>query len=170
MQPHELQYAKVPCPSLCAWFCSNSCPLSQWCIQPSHPLSSSSSPAFDLSQHQGLFQWIGNEHQVAKVLEYYHQSFQWIFRFDVFRIYWFDLLAFTGIVKSILQYHSSKASILWHSAFFMVQQSHLYMTTWKTIALAMQTFVSKVMLLHFNTVWVCHNFSSKEQMSFNFVG
>ena len=60
-----------------------------------------------------------------------------------FRIDWFDLLAVQGSLKSILQYHSTKASILWHSAFFMVQLSHLYMTTGKTIALTIQIFVSK---------------------------
>ena len=66
-----------------------------------------------------------------------------------FRIDWFDLLAVQGTLKSLLQHHSSKASILWHSAFFMVQHSHLYMTTGK-IALTILTFVSKVMSLLFN--------------------
>ena len=63
---------------------------------------------------------------------------------------WFDLLAVQGALKSLLQHHSSKASILWHSAFFMVQLSHPYMTTAKTIALTRWTFVSKVMSLLFN--------------------
>ena len=67
-----------------------------------------------------------------------------------FKIYWFDLLAFQGTPKSLLQYHSSKASILWRSAFFMVQLSHPYMTTGKTIALTRWTFVGKVMSLLFN--------------------
>ena len=67
-----------------------------------------------------------------------------------FRIYWFDLLAIQGTLKSLLQYHSSKASILWHSAFFIAQLSHPYMTTEKTIALTRQTFVDKVMSLVFN--------------------
>ena len=66
-----------------------------------------------------------------------------------FRIDWFDLLAVKRTLKSILQHHSSKASILWHSAFFMVQLSHPYMTTGKTIALTIQTFVVKVMPLLF---------------------
>ena len=61
-----------------------------------------------------------------------------------------DLLAVQGILKSLLQHHSSKASILWHSAFFMVQLPHPYMTTGKTIALTRRTFVSKVMSLFFN--------------------
>ena len=67
-----------------------------------------------------------------------------------FRMDWFDLLAFQGTLKSLLQHHSSKGSILWHSAFFMVQLSHPYMTTGKTIALTKRTFVGKVMSLLFN--------------------
>ena len=67
-----------------------------------------------------------------------------------FRIDWLDLLAVQGTLKSLLQHHGSKASILWCSAFFMVQLSHLYMTTGKTIALTRQTFVGKVMSFLFN--------------------
>ena len=106
-------------------------------------------PAFNLSQHQGLFQWVGCLHQVAKVLEIQlqHQPFQWIFRIYFFRIDWFDLLAVQGTLKSLLQHHSSKASILWCSAFFMVQCSHPYMTTGKTLALTRWTFVGQVMSL-----------------------
>ena len=69
-----------------------------------------------------------------------------------FRMDWLDLLAIQGILKSLLQHHSSKASILWHSAFFIVQLSHPYMTTGKTIALTRQTFVGKVMFLLFNVL------------------
>ena len=69
-----------------------------------------------------------------------------------FKIDWFDLLAVQGTLKSLLQYHNSKASILQCSAFFMVQLSHLYLTTGKTIALTIQTFVSKIMSLIFNTL------------------
>ena len=112
-------------------------------IQPSHPLSSSSPPAFNLSQHQGkiLFQWVSSSYQVAKVLELQlqHQSFQWIFRTD-----WFDL-AIQGTLKSLLQNHSSKASIVHHAAFFMVQLLYPYVTTGKTLALSRWTFVGKVM-------------------------
>ena len=103
-------------------------------IQPSHPLSSPSPPAFNVSQHQGLFQWVCSLHQVAKVLELQHQSFQWIFR-----IGWLDLLAVQGNLKNLLQHHRLKASVLQRSAFFMVQLSHSYMTTGKTIALAAKT-------------------------------
>ena len=69
-----------------------------------------------------------------------------------FRIDWLDLLAVQGTLKSLLQHHSSKASTLWHSAYFVVQHSHLYMTTGKTIALTRWTFVSKVMSLLFDTL------------------
>ena len=80
-----------------------------------------------------------------------------------FRMDWLDLLVVQGSLKNLLQHHSSKASILQCSAFFMIQLSHPYMTTGKTIALTIQTFVSKVMSLLFNTL--CHSFSSKEQES-----
>ena len=121
-------------------------------IQPSHPLLSSSPPALNLSQHQVLFKWVSSSHQVAKVLEFQlqHQSFQWTPRTDLFRMDWLDLLAVQGTPKSLLQHHSSKASILLHSAFFLVQLSHPYMTTGKTIALTRRTFVDKVMSLLFN--------------------
>ena len=121
-------------------------------IQPSHPLSSPSRPAFNLSQHQGLFKWVSSSHQVTKVLEFQlqHQSFQWIFRTDFLRVDWFDLLAVQGTLKSLLQHHSWKASILWCSAFFIVQLSYPYMTPGKTIALPRRTFVGKVMSLLFN--------------------
>ena len=69
-----------------------------------------------------------------------------------FKMDWLDLLAVQGTLKSLLQHHSSKASILWHSAFFMVQLSHPYMTIGKTIALTRQTFVDKVMSLLFSTL------------------
>ena len=103
-------------------------------IQPSHPLSSSSPPAPNPFQHQGLFQWVNPSHEVAKVLEF--QSFQWTPRLISFRMDWLELLAVQGTCKSLLQHHSSKASILQCSAFFPVQLSHPYMTTGKTIALA----------------------------------
>ena len=85
-------------------------------------------------------------HQVAKVLEpqLQHQSFQWIFRTE-----WFDLLAVQGTLKSLLWHHSSKASILRRSACIIVQLSHPYVTTGKTIALTRQTFTDKVMSLLF---------------------
>ena len=121
-------------------------------IQPSHPLSPASPPTFNLSQHQGLFQWVNYSHQVAKVLEFQlqHQSFQWIFKLISFRMDWLAHLAVQGTLKSLFQHHSSKASILRHSAFFIVQLSHPYVTIGKTIALTRQMFVGKVMSLLFN--------------------
>ena len=106
----------------------------QWvgdAIQPSHPLLSPSPPALNLAQHQGLFQWVSSSHQVAKVLEFQlqHQSFQWTRGLISFRMDWLDLLAVQGTLKSLLQHHSSKSSILRHSAFFIVQLSHPYMMT-----------------------------------------
>ena len=92
----------------------------------------------------GLFQWVSSSHQVAKVLEFHlqHQSFQWTLRTDLLRIDWLDPLAVQGTLKSLLHYRS-KASILQHSAFFIVQLSHPYKTTGKTIALTRRTFVGK---------------------------
>ena len=120
-------------------------------IQPSHPLLSPSPPTLNLSQYQGLFKWVSSSNQVAKVLELQLQlqSFQWI-GLIFFRIDWLDLLAVQGTLKSLLQHHSSKASIPQCSAFFRVQLSHLYMTTGKTTALTRWIFVGKVMCLLFN--------------------
>ena len=89
-----------------------------------------------------------------------------------FRMDWLDLLAVQGTLKSLLQGHSLKASLLRRSAFFIVQLSHLYMTMGKITALTIWTFVSNVMSLPFNTLSVkslCHSFPPKEQASFNFV-
>ena len=105
----------------------------------------------------------------------------WIFSFSFspsndysgsisFRMDWLDLLAVPGTLKSLLQHHSSKASILWHSAFFIVQLSHPYLTTGKTITLTRWTLVGKVMSLLFNMLSrLVHSFPSKEQASFNFM-
>ena len=114
-------------------------------IQPSHPLSSPSPLAPNPSHHQSLFPWVNSSHEVAKY---------WSFSFCIspsnehpglisFRMDWLDLLAVQGTLKSLLQHHSSKASILQHSAFFIVQLSHPYMTTWKTIALTRQPLLTK---------------------------
>ena len=115
-------------------------------IQPSHPLLSPSTPAFNLSQHQGLF----NESVLLIRWPKY-----WSFSFNIspsnehsglisFRMDWLDLLAVQGTPKSLLQHHSSKASVLQCSVFFTVQLSHPYMTTGKTKALTGRTFVRKV--------------------------
>ena len=154
LQSHRLQHARLSCPSLTSRVCSNSCPLIQRC----HPTISSSATlfsfSFDLFQHPSLFQWVGSSHQVARY---------WSFIFSIspstgysglisFRINWFDLLAVQGTLESLLQHHSSEAPILRCSAFLKIQLSHPCMTTGKTIALALQTFVSKVMFLLVNVL------------------
>ena len=117
-------------------------------IQPSHPLSFPSPPALNFSQH----------HESVLCIRW---SNYWSFSFSIspsneysglisFRISWLNLLAVQGILKSLPQHHSSKASTLQGSAFFIVQLSHSYMTTGKTIALTRWTFVGKVMSLLFN--------------------
>ena len=128
---HGLQHAKFPCPSLSPGVCSNSCLLSQWC----HP-TISSSVAHLSSCHQsfpapGSFQWVSSLHQVAKCWSFSISPSNEYSGLISFRIDWFDLLADQGTLKSLLQHHSSKSSILWHSAFFTVQLSHPYMTTGK---------------------------------------
>ena len=149
--PHGMKHARLPCSWLSPKVFSNSYPLSQWCCL---TISSSAAPfsfAFNLSQHQGLFQWVGSWHQGPKY---------WGFSFSIspsseysalifFRLDWFNL-AVQGTLKSLLQHHSLKASILQCSAFFMVQLSHPYMTIGKTIALTIQIFVGKIMALLFN--------------------
>ena len=99
-------------------------------IQPSHPLSFPSPPALNLSQHQGLLKRVSSSHQVAKVLEFqlqHHLSNEYSGLIS-FRMDRLDLFAVQGTLESLLQYHSSQASILQLSAFFMVQLSHPY---WK---------------------------------------
>ena len=86
-----------------------------------------------------------------------------------FRMDWLDLLAVQGTLKSLLQHYRSKASILWHSAFFIVQLSHPYMTTGKNIAFTRWTFVGKVMSLLFNMLSRLDTCSLKDQVSFNFL-
>ena len=145
LRPHGLQHARPLCPSPTPRLTQTQVHWVGGAIQPSHPLLFPSPPAFNLSQHQGLFKGVSSSHQVAKVLE---------FRFNIrlfnehpglisFRMDWLDLLAVQRTFKSLLQHHSSKASILWHSAFFIVQLSHPYMTPGKTIALTRWTFLAK---------------------------
>ena len=121
-------------------------------IQPSYPLSSPSPAALNLTQHQVF----SNESALHIRWPKY-----WSFNFNIShssehpgliscRTDWFDPLAVQGTLKSLLQHHSLKISILQHSAFFIVQLSHPYMTTGKSIALTRQTFVGKVMSLLFN--------------------
>ena len=123
-------------------------------IQPSQLLLLLSPPSLTLSQHQGPFPWVDSLNQVAKVLEFQlqYQSFQWILMVDVFQDWLVRFLAVQGTLNSLLQYHILKASIVRCSAFFMVQLSHPFMTTAKTIVLTIWTLVGTVMILLFNTL------------------
>ena len=126
LQPHESQHTRPPCPSPTPGVYSNSCPSSWWY----HPAISSSVIPFSScpnpSQNQGIFQRVSSSHEVAKVLEFQlqHQSFQWTPRTDLFRMDWLDLLAVQGTLKSLLQHHSSKASIFQCSAYI---HSHIFL-------------------------------------------
>ena len=153
LRTHGLQHARFPCPSPTPGACSNSCPWNQWC----HPTISSSVIPF--SSHLQSFPASGSFSNES-VLHIRWPKY-WAFSFSSspsseysglisFRVDWFDLLAVQGTLKSLLQHHSSKASILRRSALFIVQLSHPYMTTGKNIALTRQTFVGKVMSLLFN--------------------
>ena len=150
--PHGLQHARPPCSHSLLEFTLTYVDWVGDGIQPSHPLSPPSPPALHLSQHQGLFQWVGSLRQVAKGLEFrlQHQSFQWMCRTDFLKDWLVWSPSSPSDSQELLQHHSSKASILLHSAFFLVQLSHLYTTTGKTVSLTIWTFVSKVMSLLFN--------------------
>ena len=130
--PHRLQLTRPPCPSPSPGVCSRSCSLHQWC----HPAISSSDT---------LFSFCPQSFPASETVPMNH-----LFASD--EIDWFDLLAFQGTFRSLLQHHSWKASILWCSAFFKVQLSQLYVTTGKTIALTIRTFVCSIMSLLFNTL------------------
>ena len=115
-------------------------------ILTSHPLSPHSPPALSLSKHQGRFHWVGSSYQMAKLLKLQFcisPSNEYSGLISL-RIDWFDLLAVQGTLKSLLLNHNSKASILQHSAFYMVQLSHPYMITRKNITLSRQTFAADV--------------------------
>ena len=140
LQPHGLQHPRLPCPSPTPRACSNSCPSIQWC----HPTISSS--VVPLSSHLQSFPASGS-FQISQFFASGDQSIgvsasvlpvniqDWF----PLRMDWLDLLAVQGTLKSLLQHHSSKASILQCSVFFRVQLSHPYMTTGKTIALTRWT-------------------------------
>ena len=149
--PHEPQHARLPCPSPIPRAYPNPCPSSQWC----HPTVSSS--VHSLLLLPSIFPRIrvfSNESTLhIRWPKYWNFSFSITPSNDYsglisFMIDWLDLLAVQGTLKSLLQHH--KASILWCSAFFIVQLSHPYMTTGKTIALTRWIFFGKVMSLLFN--------------------
>ena len=144
--PHEPQHARPPCPSPTPRVHPNPCPLSQWC----HPTISSSVVSY--SSCPQPFPASGS-FQMSQLFVLGGQY--WNFSFNIspsnehpglisFRMDWLGLLAVQGTLKSLLQHHSSKASVLWHSVFFILQLSHSYMTTGKTKALTRWTFADKV--------------------------
>ena len=150
--PHEQQHARPPCPSPTPGVHPNSCPLSRWC----HPAISSSVVAFSSWPQFLPASVFSNESTLCMRWPKY-----WSFSFSIspsnehpglifFRMDWLDLLAVQRTLKSLLQHHSSKVSIVWCSAFFTVQLSHPYMTTGKAIALTRRTFVGKVISLLLN--------------------
>ena len=150
--PHGLQHPRLPCPLPTPKLAQTHVHWVGDAIQQSDSLSSPSPPAFNLSQYQGLskelvlhIRWpkyCSFSFSISPSNEYSGLIF--------FRMNWLDLLAVQGTLKSLLQHHSSKASILRRSAFFIVQLSHPYMTTGKTKALTRWIFVGKVMSLIFN--------------------
>ena len=152
LQPHESQHARPPCPSPTPGVHPDSRPSSPWC----HPAISSSVVPFSSCPQSLSVSVFSNESTLRT-----RWPMSWSFSFSIisskeipglisFRMDWLDLLAVQGTLRSLLQHHSSNASILWHSAYFTVQLSHPYMTTGKTIALTWRTFVGKVMSLLLN--------------------
>ena len=144
------QHARLPCPSPAPGIYSNSCPLNWWC----HPTISSNVIPFSSHLQSFLASFDFSKESVLCI----RWPKCWSFSFSIspsnecwglisFRMDWLDLLAVQGTLESLLQHHNSKASILWHSDFFIVQLSHPYMTTGKTIALTRQIFVGKLMSL-----------------------
>ena len=149
--PKGLQHARLPCSSPTSGVCSESCPLSHWC----HPTISF--PVVPFSSCLQYFPASGS-FQMSQFFASGGQSFSFNISPSneysglIFRMDWFDLLAVQGTLKSLLHYHSTKASIFQCSAFFIVQHSHPSMTTGKIIALTRWTIVGKVMSLVFNMV------------------
>ena len=151
--PHGLQHARLPCPLPSPRACSNLCPLRWWY----HSAISSSVFPFSSCLQSFPAPKVFSNRSVLRV----RWPKYWSFSFSIspsneysvlfsFRIDWLNLLAVQGSLQSLLQYHNSKASILWRSTFFIVQLSHPYMTTGKTIVLTRQIFIGKVMSLLFN--------------------
>ena len=150
--PHELQHTRSHSPSPTPRVYSNSSPLSLWCYA---TISSSVVPFsshLQSSQHQDLFKWVSSFHQVTKVSVSASTSVLPMNIQDWYPLGWTGWISSQSKgLKSLLQHHSSKPSILHCSGFFIVQLSYLYMTTGKTIALARRTFVGKVMSLLFKS-------------------
>ena len=145
LRPRKSQHARPPCPSPTPGVHSNSRPSSRWC----HPaISSSVIPFSSCPESLPASESFPMSQLRMRWPKYWSCSFSIIPSKEIpglisFRMDWLDLLAVQGILKSLLQHHSPKASILQHSAYLIVQLSHAYMTTGKTIALTRRTFVDK---------------------------
>ena len=153
LRPHGPQHARPPCPSPTAGVYPNPCPLS---VMPSNHLILYR-PLLLLPSIFPSIRVFSNESALRIMWPNYCSFGLNCNKFNnSFRMDWVDLLAVQGTLKSLLQHHSSKASILQHSTFFTVQLSHSYMTTGKTTALTRWTFVDRVMSLLFNMLsrWV----------------
>ena len=147
LQSRALQHTRLPCPSLSPGACSNSVHRFSDAIQPSHPLPSPSPPALNLSQHQSFSKALTICIVWPRYCSFSISPSNEYSGLISFRIDWFNLFAAQGALVSLLQHHSLKTSILWYWAFFMVQLSHPYMTSGKTISLTIWIFVDKVMSL-----------------------
>ena len=166
--PYGLKHARLPCPSPIPEAYSNLCPSRWWCdhLILCHPLFLRPSilPSIRVLSKYWI-RWPKYWSFTLSISSSNEYSGLMSFRMD-----WLDLLAVQRTFKSLLQHHSSKASILWCSAFFIVQLSHPYMTDGKTIALTMWTFFGKVMSLLFNMPSrLVITFLVMEQASFNFM-
>ena len=152
LRPHGLQQARLPCPSPTPGVYSNSCTSHWWCRTIiASSVEEDPLPIFNLSQHQDLFQWVSSLGKIAKVLEFQlqHQFFQWIFRTNFLQDWLVESPCSPRNFQESSptpQFKSISSSVL---SFFIVQLSHPYMTTGKTIALTRWTFVDKVMSLFF---------------------
>ena len=146
--PHGLQHARPPCPSPCHRVCPSSCSLHWWCcpaIASSDALFSFIPQSFPASGTSVCIRWPKYWSFSSSPSSEYSGSIS-------LKIDWFDLLAVQGTFRSLFQHHSLKASILWHSAFFIVQLSQPYLTTGKTIALTIWPFVGRVMFSAFQHI------------------
>ena len=160
--PHGLQHTGFPSHQKLPELSQNRVHRVSDAIQPSHPLSFPSSPAFSLSQHQGLFQWVSSSNQEAKY---------WSFSFSIspsneysgficFRIDWFDLFAGQGTLKSLLQHYNSKTSVLRCSAFCSPTLTSIH-DYWKNRSFATWTFIG--------TMWQCCSYTNDTQTDLEIV-
>ena len=171
--PTELQHTRLPYPPLSPGVCSNSCPWSRWCYLSISSFASPFSFSFSLPSFPS---WVFSNKSALHI----RWPKYWSFSFSTsppneysglisFRVNWFDHFVVQGTHKSLLHHHNSKPSILQCSIFLMALLSHLYMTTGKSIALSIWTFVEQVMSLLFNILSRVVIAFLKGQVSFNFI-